>query len=172
MQIKRKAATDVCRWNGPNEMLLTLCALGEQPWEAVKRATGTVGRICAKYASLNLKLEGLLGLPNNNQPRFAAVNVTGDLDALKRLREEIARAVGSMMAPSEKEFMPMVVLGRLKVESEQARTALGRAVRMSQPEVLAEWQAAEIQLLRTDAGANGVTYQTVEKFALSAAAPD
>src|SRR5690349_15595235 len=88
MTIKRKAATDVCRWNSPNEMLLTLCGLGEQQWETVKRAVGAVGPVCAKYPPLNLRLEGLLGLPNNNQPRFAAVGVTGDLDTLKRLREE------------------------------------------------------------------------------------
>ena len=169
--IKRKAATDVCRWNSPNEMLLTLCALGEQQWETVKRAVGAVGPICAKYPPLNLKLEGLMGLPNNNQPRFAAVGVAGDLEALKKLREEIARSVGSMKAATEKEFSPMVVLGRLKVESEQARTALGRAIRMSPAEVIAEWQAGEVQFLRTDATSGGIQYQTIEKFGLTAPAP-
>ena len=170
MQIRRKAATDVCRWNGPNEMLLTLCALGEQQWQTVQRANGVIGPICAKYPPLSLRLEGLIGLPNNNQPRFVSAGVAGDVDVLKNLREELARAVAPMLAQTEKEFSPQVMLGRLKVESEQARTALGRAVRMSPGESLGEWQASEIQLLRTDATSAGVQYQVIEKFALSATA--
>src|SRR3954466_8428126 len=75
MQIRRKAANDVCRWNGQNEMLLNLCALGEQQWEMVKRGSGAIGPICAKYPALNLRLEGLIGIPNNNQPRFVAVGI-------------------------------------------------------------------------------------------------
>lgn len=171
MQIRRKAATDVCRWNGQNELLLTLCALGEQQWEMVKRASGVLGPICAKYPPINLKLEGLHGLPNNNQPRHVGLNVTGDLDSLRKLREELARAVGPMLPPTEKEFVPLVMLGRLKIESEQARTALGRAVRMTPAEVVGEWTATEIQLLRTDATTAGVQYQVIEKFGLSSAAP-
>ena len=171
MQIRRKAANDVCRWNGQAEMLLTLCALGEQQWQTVQRASGAVGPICAKYAALTLRLEGLQGLPNNNQPRFVYVGVAGDTDALRRLREEIARALGPLLPPTEKEFEPRIMLGRLKVESEQARTALGRALRMSPAESVGEWKAGDVQLLRTDATTAGVTYQTIEKFTLSAGAP-
>ncbi|MEA2551885.1 MAG: 2,3-cyclic 3-phosphodiesterase [Fimbriimonadaceae bacterium] len=170
MQIRRKTVQDVCRWHSQPELLLTLCALGEQQWDMVKRATTVLGPVCAKYPSLNLQLEGLQGLPNNNQPRFVAVGVTGDVDALKRLREEIARAVGPMLPPTEKEFAPQVMLGRLKVESEQARTALGRSVRMSPPEVLGTWQAGSVEALRTEATSTGVMYHTIESFPLAAPA--
>src|SRR5438270_7062226 len=81
VQIRRKAANDVCRWSTQNDILLTLCALGEQQWETVKRASGVIGPVCAKYPALNLGLEGLQGLPNNNQPRYVAVSVVGDIDA-------------------------------------------------------------------------------------------
>jgi 2'-5' RNA ligase len=171
MQIRRKAATDVCRWNNQNELLLTLCAIGEQQWGMVQRAVTVLAPVCARHSILNLRLEGLMGMPNNNQPRFVAVGVAGDVDPLRRLREDLARSVGPMLPPTEKEFVPHVLLGRLKVESEQARTALGRAVRMSPVESLGEWQVSEIQLLRTDATTAGVQYQPIEKFALSAAAP-
>jgi 2'-5' RNA ligase len=168
--IRRKAANDVCRWNSQNDIMLTLCALGEQQWESVKRASGAIGPVCAKYPALNLGLEGLIGIPNANQPRYVAVGVVGDVDPLRRLREEIARAVGPMLPPSEKEFVPQVILGRLKTESEQARTALGRAVRMTPPESLGTWQVGEVQILRSDATSAGVAYQVVEKFPLGAPA--
>src|SRR5258708_26193093 len=70
--IRRKSASDACRWSGQNEIMLSLCALGEQPWDMIKRATTALGPICAKYPALTLNLEGLQGLPNNNQPRYAA----------------------------------------------------------------------------------------------------
>jgi len=170
VQIRKKAATDVCRWSGQNDILLTLCALGEQPWDMVQRAVGAIRPVCDRYAPLNLNLEGLQGIPNNNQPRYVAVQAGGDLDALKRLREEIARAIGPLLPASEKEFVPNVVLGRLKAESEQGRTALGRAVRMTPPENLGTWTANEVQLLRTDATSTGVQYQVIEKFGLAAIA--
>lgn len=169
--IRRKSASDACRWSGQNETILILCALGEQQWEMVKRASTVLGPICAKYPPLNLNLEGIQGIPNNNQPRYATLNVTGDLDNLKRLREEIARAVAPLLAPTEKEFSPHIVLGRLKMESEPARTGLGRAIRMIPSEVIATWQAPIIELVRTEATSNGVQYLTVEQFGLTAAAP-
>lgn len=168
--IRRKSASDACRWPGPNDMILILCALGEQQWDMVKRASGVLGPICAKYPPLTLNLEGVQGLPNNNQPRYATINVTGDLDGLKRLREEIAGAMAPLIPPSEKEFSPSVVLGRLKMESEQARTGLGRAVRMTPSEIVATWQAPVVELVRAEASTGGVQYMTVEKFGLTAAA--
>jgi 2'-5' RNA ligase len=168
MQIRRKSASDASRWNGQGDMMINLCTFGDQPWEMVKRATGVIGPICAKYAPLNLKLEGVVGLPSQNQPRIAALAVGGDVDGLKRLREEVARALAMLVPASEKEFQPLVILGRLKMESEQARTALGRAVRMTPAEVVCEWSVPEIQLLRSDVSPNGVQYQKLEGFPLSA----
>lgn len=168
--IRRKSASDACRWSGPNDLILMLCALGEQQWDMVKRAAGALGPICAKYPPLTLNLEGLQGIPNNNQPRYATIGITGDLDALKRLREEIARACAPLIPPTEKEFSPSVVLGRLKMESEQARTGLGRAVRMTPNEIVATWQAPIVELVRSEATSGGVQYLTVEKFGLTAAA--
>lgn len=171
MMIRRKSATDVTRWAGQNEMQLMLCGLGEQPWDMVKRATSVLGAICAKYPPLNLRLEGLAGIPNNNQPRYVAVNAGGDIEKLCYLREEIARALAPMLPPNEKTFTPQVTLGRLKMESEQARSGLGRAVRMTPPEVLGEWTADAIEILRADANSAGVQYQSVERFPLGVGSP-
>lgn len=171
MMLRRKSATDVTRWAGQNEMLLMLCGLGEQPWDMVKRATSVLGAIAGKYAPLNLKLEGLTGIPNNNQPRYVAANVGGDVEKLCFLREEIARALAPMLPATEKTFSPQVTLGRLKVESEQARSGLGRAVRMTPPEVIGTWTADAIEVLRADATSAGVQYQSVERFPLATPAP-
>lgn len=170
MVLKRKSASDVCRWSSQADMMLPLCAIGDQPWERVKWAAAQVAPVCAKYPPLNLKLEGLQGIPNLNQPRYVAIGITGDLDTLKRLREEIARAIGPLLAPSEREFAPQLVIGRLKAESEQGRTALGRAVRMTASEILFAWQVPAIELLRADASTTGVQYQSIEKFNLAAPA--
>lgn len=171
LNVKRKTVMDVSRWIGQNEILLSLCNLGEQQWDMVKRATSVLGPICAKAAPLNLRLEGLQGLPNNNQPRYVAANVQGDVQRLRILREEIARALAPMLPATEREFVPNVVLGRLKMESEQARTALGRAVRMIPAEVIGSWTADSVEVLRTDTAAMGVIYQTIERFPLSAGSP-
>ena len=148
--------------------MLPLATLGEQPWESVKRATTALRPICLARPPLKLRLEGLAGLPNNNQPRYVVVNVGGDDEALRALQADIARAVAPLLSPSEKVFAPQVTLGRLKVESEQHRTALGRAVRMTASEVLGEWTASSVELLRSEADQSGVHLAAVENFPLGA----
>lgn len=171
MNIRRKSSTDVSRWNSPDEMVLTLCALGEQGWDRVKQSVALIGPICARYPAMHLKLEGVMGLPNNNQPRFVAAGVAGDTERLLLFREELARALAPLIPPSEKAYVPHVLLGRLRVESEQARTALGRAVRMMSAESFGEWVADSVELIRADAGASGIQYVTVERFSFAAAEP-
>ena len=171
MTIRKKSMSDAARWNSASELMLPLATLGEQPWEMVKRATSVLRPLCLSKAPLQLKLEGVVGLPNNTQPRWVAIKVAGDEAGLRQLQAEIAKALGPLLTPSEKGFEPQVPLGRLKIESEQVRTAFGRAVRMTQAEVLGEWTASAVELLRSEADQNGVHLAAVESFPLGAGVP-
>lgn len=168
MTIRKKAMSDAMRWNGPGELVFNLCALGEQPWEMVQRATSVLGPICEKYAAPRLVLESLAGIPNATQPRYVNINIGGDTEIVTALQAELAKSLFMLMTANEKGFVPQVTLGRLKIESEQARTMLGRALRLIPSEALGEWRPTAVEVMRTVADSTGVHYETVQKFQLAA----
>jgi 2'-5' RNA ligase len=164
MNIRRKAMSDQVRWNQMAEIMLPILAMGEQPPERVIQATTVIGPICRRYQPFRIRLEGLIGLPNNTQPRYVGFNVTGDVEQLCLMREEIARACAPIVPLTEKQYHPHVDLGRLKLESEQARSGLGRAVKLLQSESVGEWTATTLEILRAGSGTMGVSYDTVQSL--------
>jgi 2'-5' RNA ligase len=166
MNVRKKSMSGDIKWDAQNETFLTLCTLSEQPMEMLQRANSLLPQVVARHPGMDLKLEGLVGIPNQTQPRHIYVNVTGETEALCDLQADLARTLAPMMTPTEKAFQPLIHLGRLKVESEQARTALGRGVRMVPNEVYGEFRASVVDLLISQAGPSGVALSGIGRYRL------
>lgn len=166
-QIRRRAGADLVRWTPATELVLTLVSLGEISVGQVAQVASTLGSVVSGFGTLNLQLEGLGGSPNNLQPRFLWVGVSGDVPRLAELQQAIERAVMPFVPHQEsREFHPQVPIGRLKQESESTRSALGRAVRMAQVGSVGAFEATSVELARMATTSAGPTIVTVQTYFL------
>jgi 2'-5' RNA ligase len=168
VQIRRKAGAELVRWTPPSELCLTMLTLGELTPPTLARIAATIGPIIIRYPALQLGLEGLGGSPTTLQPRFIWAGVSGDLSSLFQLHGELERAVKGVLPEYEPiTFEPQVPLGRLKQQSEQDRTALGRAIRVAAVGQIAPLTIEAIELLRYAVTTAGPTLVPVESYRLT-----
>lgn len=163
--LRRKVIADL-RWNDPNQFVLNMVPIGEIHSDKVPALAPLLDVGARGFGSMNLCLEGLFGLPNNVQPRYVCLNLTGDLERLRMLQASLQRHFAQVTGPVEgRGFEPHIVLGRLKKESEPERVALGRGLRLMQSVTAGSFTLNEVQLLRAVA-ADGVSYEVVRSFPL------
>ena len=90
--IRRKSVSDI-RWNSQEELMLTLAAPGEVGMASMNRLVVTIKDACQGAQPMQLSLQGLVGQPNNLQPRYIGLGVAGDVDKLTALHATISKAV-------------------------------------------------------------------------------
>lgn len=161
LQLRRKAGGDLVRWTPVTELVLTVVSLGELNPGQIVQVNQTVKPMIAQCPAMNLSLESLGGSPTNLQPRFVWVGVGGDLETLKKLNAWLEQTLAPMLPDHEiRDYNASVPLGRLKQESEQNRSALGRALRVSAIDRIGEFRANEVELIRYVATGAGITLVT------------
>jgi 2'-5' RNA ligase len=163
--IRRKAIVDM-RLTAPTEFVLPILQLGEVSETLIPRLHAILTGGCRATRPINLTLEGLIGLPNAVQPRYVCIGLGGDVDLFEQLHKNIVEALHrTTPLPDGTLYHPMITLGRLRQESEQARVALGRGLRTTPPPNLGAFSLDAIQLLRATA-AEGVSSGIIESYKL------
>ena len=121
---------------------------------------------CRATAPIELQLEGLVGLPNQVQPRYACLGLGGDVDRFEKLHLNIVDALSRVIGlPEGTLYHPLVMLGRLRQEAEQTRVALGRGMRVMAPPHLGSFTLDAVHLLRATA-AEGVSSVVEQAYPL------
>lgn len=164
--IRRKAIVDM-RWVAPTEFILPLITLGEVSPSVLPRLESTLEELCAKSRSIHLVVKGLVGLPNQVQPRYACVGIEGDVAAFETFHQKMVQALVTVVnLPEGRLYQPMVTLGRLRQESEQSRVALGRGLRVIQSAEIGAIEVDHVDLLKATA-AEGVSSELVKSFKMA-----
>jgi len=170
--IRYRAGADVVRWIPNQELQLTVMALGELSLPIVEQVQRIAGPMFGLFPQLKLNLEGLVGAPSNLQPRFIGAGITGDVAALTTIHNQLeAKLIPILREYQAKPFQPHVDLGRIKIESEQNRTALGRAIKMAQLGQVASFDVPALELMRTVTSAAGPSLELIKSYPLGVAAP-
>lgn len=165
--LKRRGGADGARWTAPHELHLSLCALGELTIPQMVRVQETLPAVAESHTPFDLSLEGIGGSPNATQPRYAWAGVAGDLAALQALHGAVEAVLGSLHLPREsRPLAAHIVLGRLKMESERARSDLGRAVRLCGVGSMGSWRVEALELLKAEVGPMGPTTVLVQSYPL------
>src|SRR2546421_11617611 len=165
--IRYRAGADVVRWIPNPELQIVVMALGEVSLPSLEQIQRIIGPMMGTFPPLKLALEGLVGSPSNLQPRFIAVGVTGDVPALTNIHNQLeAKLLPVLRDHVTKPFQPHVDLGRIKIESEQNRTALGRAIKMAQLGNVASFDVNAIELLRNVTTATGPSLELIKSYSL------
>lgn len=167
MLIRRKAGSETARWTPPHELIYTLCPLGELPASSLARIPPMIAPVFASFGPLYLTVEGIGGSPSPTQPRIVWAGIGGDIEAQARLYQALEQAIAPLGLNREvHKFMGHIVLGRLRTESESARSDLGRSIRMTPIGTLGMWTALEVDLMKADIGPLGPTMVTMQSFPL------
>jgi len=168
LQIRRKAGAELVRWTPAAELCFTMLTLGELSPPTLAQIAARVGSVINNYSVLRLQLEGIGGFPTTLQPRYIWAGIKGDTESLFQLHAELERTVRSILPEYEPiPLEPVVPIGRLKQQSEQDRTALGRAIRVAGIGHIVDLQMDRVELLRNAVTTAGPTLVTVESFPLS-----
>jgi 2'-5' RNA ligase len=157
--IRHRAGTDAIRWNGLTEMFIPIMVFGEIQIPTLEQIKKVLPGLCMQSKPMSLSIEGLMGIPSNLQPRFLCCGVTGDVETLTALHNACEDKISLFLREYQrKPYQPHIDLGRIKVESEQARTALGRGIRLTPVGCLLSMEVKSIDLLMNTITPTGPTY--------------
>lgn len=168
VDIKRRSGGGDVRWVGPEQFHITLCFLGEVSAAQIAAMQEPILSACTSAHAMVLSLGKLSGFPNAVQPRIVTLEIEGASESLVTLQKSLATAV-LPFAPGmdQKPFVPHLTLGRLKAESEMARTGIGRALRMVTVPPCPAFEVGHVQLIHTELGPSGPIYSVIRTFGLS-----
>lgn len=164
--LKHKAGSDVIRLLPASEIFITIFGLGELSVATINTVKGLLPSLICPLPQMTLTLGSLVGQPSNLQPRFVNLQLLGG-EKLTGIHNLVAPKLGPYLPHYEsKPYQPVMNIGRLKIESEQGRTALGRAIRMLPVPENVSMLVDKIELVHTATGPAGPTHATIEAFSL------
>jgi len=167
--VRHRAGSDVVRFANPHELQLVILALGELTVATLDQVHRTITPLLPQFRPFELTVDGLGGSPSMLQPRFVWAGIGGDVAELTKLHNIIeANLISILRDYHARPFQPHIDLGRMKIESEQNRTALGRAIKMSQVGYVASLNVSSIETFRSTATPAGPTLEPITIYRLDA----
>lgn len=157
VEVRKRGGGDSVKWVPFPELALVLVPLGEIRPGTIASIRLALEQVCARHAPVDLALAGIGGSPNMVQPKEVWIGVqAGDEARLRSLVADLEKAVQGLSAlPTHPPFEARLDIGRLKVQDDQARTGLGRALRLVQVGELLRGRMNDVQILRSTAGTMG-----------------
>lgn len=165
-EVKRRGADATFRGTPLPELAVAVCTPGEVNPATLHRIIAAVKQVAASTSPFSVRIGGLAGEPNANQPRSAVVTLAGDEGRLEELGKKILSAA-TILADHENGYKGRVEIGRLKQLTEQGRTNLGRAIRMASVPELPPVPVSALQVLIAHAGPTGPELRAFETVPLS-----
>jgi len=103
------------KWVDPGGIHLTLKFLGNIPAKQVTEITKAIEEAAQGISPFHLEISGLGAFPNLKQARVFWVGISGELDKLSRLQQNIDSALAALgFAKEERPFVPHLTLARIR----------------------------------------------------------
>lgn len=167
LEVKRRLASVPARWTPPSEMALILLPLGEISDARLQEALAAARLVCRERAPLALRLQGYVGIPNQVQPREIAIGLGGEVEGLFELQERLCQALTPYAAIPSKMPPLAIEVGRLRTDTPAARTEAGQTLRRLNLEGQAPFRLDQLELMVSEAGAEGVSLRTFGQVTMS-----
>src|SRR2546425_774000 len=152
------------RWVRPEGIHLTLKFLGETPKERVPAIQDALAGAVEDAAAHELSL-GKLGTFGGSRPRVLWVDLTGHVDAIRRLQERVESAMNGFGFEREaRGWSPHVTLARIRPEmAREAAGAIPRAMSdvETPPGVI---PVRDVSLMRSTLRPSGAVYERIAAF--------
>jgi 2'-5' RNA ligase len=103
------------KWVDPGGIHLTLRFLGDVPSRRVTGITEAMRKAAQGISRFHLEISGLGAFPSLKQARVLWVGISGEVDRLSRLQQNIDSALTALgFAKEERSFVPHLTLARIK----------------------------------------------------------
>lgn len=148
------------RWTRPENIHLTLKFLGEVPDERSEGFPRALKEISGRHGPFELLPSGFGGFPSKRKARVVWAGMTGQLERLRALAEDVEATFATLGFEREKRgFSPHLTVGRAKNKP----VTLGTEQEVEAPGFGVE----EIRLVKSETRREGAVYTPLEAFRLS-----
>ena len=156
------------RWVNPNSVHLTLKFLGNIDADKTGEITAAIKESAEGVSAFNLRVEGLGAFPNLRRVQVVWVGLSGEIDTLGRLQQQLELNLEKLGFPREsRPFTPHLTLGRInnRVLPDE-RQALGR--RIAETEFGADtFRVNAVSLMKSQLTRQGAIYSRISSVNLS-----
>ena len=148
------------KWVDPEGIHLTLKFLGNIPSKRVTEITEAMKKAAQGISPFLLEISGLGAFPSLKQARVLWVGVSGELDKLSRLQQNIDSALAVLgFANEERPFVPHLTLARIREgASAPERTSFGELVGSTASEGKYPVEVEAVRLMRSQLTPAGALY--------------
>jgi len=150
-------------WVRPEGMHLTLKFFGNISEGDIPRISAAVEPVTARFAPLNLEARRLGLFPDSRRPRVLWLGLSGDLDALKALQEEVDRELTLFgFHREDRPFRAHLTLARIK--SARGLSGLDRVMNKAEAFEAGRFQSDGLTLFRSRLTPRGAVYSKLADY--------
>jgi len=173
-ELKNILPPNTVRWTSPKNIHLTLHFLGDVDKNQLETISRTVHELSHRHTALILDLVNLGCFPNTRRPRIVWVGLSGEIDALAHIQQELGKALQAAIGfqPESRKYSPHLTIGRVKKGVPQQQLhELGRALEneISRVGRLSSLPVDFIHFIRSDLKPAGPIHTTLSKAHLAGA---
>lgn len=168
LRSKEHHSAKYVKWVDPKGIHLTLKFLGNVAPDQVPRIIDAITPSAQSLSPLKLQLGKLGVFPNLQRPRVIWVAVTGEVEPLITLQQDIDQALAPLGFPPEgRSFSPHLTLGRLREQaSPMERSNIGSLISATEFEGGPTLEVDQIYLMRSTLTPSGAIYNRLSSIEL------
>jgi len=165
----RAAVSDprAVRWTRPEQFHITLKFLGNVDSTTAGAVAAALRRGVDGWCAMRLAAEKIGFFPHPRFPHVIWAGIRDDQRQLEGLQAKVQSAVGLFASEDRAEpFTGHVTLGRCQGIRRAGAEALFQAAKGMEGRSFGEWEANEVELIRSELGSGGARYTAVATIAL------
>lgn len=157
-----EGAPEFYRWSEPELMHLTLLFLGSVLKDDLDQIADAAAM---EWSPMELRMQGLVQLPNPETPKVLAAGIRGDEATLRQQQQRLADRVRHLVAHQEmREYVPHVTLGRLRRGRPARAKAVKRTLATTSIPSTAPFMADGYCLYRSELGEQGPKHTLIRRY--------
>jgi len=154
------------KWIKVDNIHLTVVFMGNIKMDDIPAIGDKIQKVCLKYGSFNILLNGMGCFPNRRNPRVLWLGLDGDLERISHFRDALQKHLIPFGVKQEKRrFKPHLTLGRFR-KSKKIDPPLDESLlkykELASPDCLLN----ELVLFKSDLKPSGAEYTKIEAWPL------
>ncbi|MGO8925970.1 MAG: RNA 2',3'-cyclic phosphodiesterase [Limisphaerales bacterium] len=167
-ELRRTLPEHGVRWTRREQLHLTLKFLGDVDAARVEALGEAIRAACRGFGTLHLRAERVGFFPDLRYPRVVWAGVQDQAERLPRLQQAVDAATRDFTTEQKEErFTGHVTLARIKAIRRPEAVALGKAAAARTEMVFGQWNAGQVELMRSVLSPQGASHSSLAVVALA-----